>query len=413
MKLPQLKKLILLFICCCAVGFSAMGQDQKLFAIRTITAGVTLTDVSDTASVKSAIQFLKEAKMEFVSKGYQVQTLRISTQPFYAYMNGRSYEETMPYLIKLDQLVNEAGIILAIGPIISNDYDEDISDWAVNLIQSTETISFSISIADKEKGVSGNGVHQAAMTIAQITENTKGGEGNFRFTAAANCPAGIPFFPAAFHQGPKSFAIGLESPNVLTAVFKKGPEDQVKQNLRSELEKIMKPIEAIATNISKSKKWQYDGIDTSTAPGLDASIGEAIEELTGQPFGSASTLSACAMITDVLKSVNVKKCGYSGLMLPVIEDKVLAKRATEGRFTVQELLLYSAVSGTGLDVVPLPGETTITTIENLLIDVAALSLKYTDKALSARLFLIPGKKAGEMVSFENPSLTACRVMDVK
>lgn len=409
----RLRKLILLFICSWAVGFTATGQDQKLFAIRTVTAGITLSDVSDVASIKSAIEFLKEAKAEFVSKGYQVQTLRISTQPFYTYMNGKSYEELIPGLIKLDQLVTEAGMILAIGPIVGNDYVGDISNWAVKLIQETESISFSISIANKENGISGSGVHQAAMTIANIAENTNGGEGNFRFTASANCPAGIPFFPAAYHQGPRSFAIGLESPNVLTSVFKKGPEDQVKENLKAALEKIMKPIETLALKISKSKKWPYDGIDTSAAPGLDASIGEAIEELTGQPFGSASTLSACAMITDVLKSVDVKRCGYSGLMLPVIEDKVLAKRATEGHFTVQELLLYSAVSGTGLDVVPLPGETSITTIENLLIDVAALSLKYTDKALSARLFLIPGKQAGDLVSFENPTLTACRVMELK
>jgi uncharacterized protein (UPF0210 family) len=41
-------------------------------------------------------------------------------------------------------------------------------------------------------------------------------------------------------------------------------------------------------------------------------------------------------------------------MLPVIEDIVLAQRAMEGRFTVQELLLYSSVSGTGLDVAKFP-----------------------------------------------------------
>ncbi len=413
MKLARLRIGFVLTFCLFITLVEVSAQDQKLFAIRTITAGVTLKDLNDTLSIKSAIQFLNEARGEYQSKGYQVQTLRISTQPLYAYLNGINYAEAIPYLARIDKLVNDAGMILAIGPIIDESYVNDISDWAVSLIKSTETISFSISIADSKNGILANGVHQAALTISNIADNTKGGEGNFRFTASANCPAGIPFFPAAYHEGPKSFAIGLESPNVLTEVFKKGPEEKAKQHLKEALEKIMKPIESIAIHISKEKKWQYDGIDTSTAPGLGASIGNAIEELTGQPFGSASTLSACAMITDVLKSVDVKRCGYSGLMLPVIEDVVLAKRASEGQFTVQELLLYSAVSGTGLDVVPLPGETSITTIENLLIDVASLSLKYTDKALSARLFLIPGKQAGEMVSFENPNLTSCRVMEIK
>lgn len=409
--------LVKVFICPLIVFISidpAFGQDKKLFTIRTITAGITLSGLEDTAQVTSAIQFLLTAKAEFKNKGYEVQTLRIATQPLYQYMNGKTYDEALPYLIQLDDLVKKEGMILSLGPIIKDDYPGfDIPDWSVKLINSTEAINFSIAIADKNGGILGNSVHHAASTIAAIASETKGGEGNFRFAALANCQPGIPFFPAAYHQGENSFAIGIESPNILTAVFERGPETKVKENLKLELEKVLKPIEAIGMAIAKSKMWLYDGIDTSTAPGLDASIGEAIETLTGQPFGSASTLSACAMITDVLKSVDVKRCGYSGLMLPVIEDKVLAQRASEGRFSVQELLLYSSVSGTGLDVVPLPGETTITTIENLLIDVASLSLKYTDKALSARLFLIPGKKAGEMVTFDNPYLTSCRVMEIE
>jgi len=106
----------------------------------------------------------------------------------------------------------------------------------------------------------------------------------------------------------------------------------------------------------------------------------------------------------------VRKCGYSGLMLPVIEDQVLAQRADEGRYTVQELLLYSSVSGTGLDVILLPGNTPKEALERILTDVASLSLKYTAKALSARFFLIPGKNAGDRVEFKNKSLAPSRVM---
>ena len=178
------------------------------------------------------------------------------------------------------------------------------------------------------------------------------------------------------------------------------------------MEKELKPIEAIANSISTTANWKYDGIDTSPAPGLDASIGEAIETLTKTPFGNTSTLAACALITDVIKNLDVKSCGYSGLMLPVIEDKILAKRAIERRYTVKELLLFSAVSGTGLDVIPIPGDTPISTIENLYRDVAALSLKYNNKALSVRLFPIPNKTVGELVEFENPYLTTAMVMQL-
>lgn len=375
---------------------AAFSQDKSPFAIRTITAGVTLSGLSDTVSLLSAIHFLQDAKKEFVAKGYPVQTLRIATQPLPQYLNGRTRDEALPFLIAMDQLMQRHQMILSIGPVMEElEQGADIPDWAVNLLKSTERISFSISIADNKNGVLEKAIHATALTMVNIAANTQGGEGNFSFTACANCPTGIPFFPAAYHQGVNSFALGIESPNILTKVFTKSTGALAKANLKLEMERLLLPLESIAIELSRSKNWNYDGIDTSTAPGLRASIGQAIETLTGQPFGSPSTLSACAMITDVLKSINVKQFGYSGLMLPVIEDKILAQRASEGRFTVQELLLYSSVSGTGLDVVPLPGETATAMLENLLRDVAALSLKYTAKPLSARLFLIPGKKAGD------------------
>jgi uncharacterized protein (UPF0210 family) len=125
--------------------------------------------------------------------------------------------------------------------------------------------------------------------------------------------------------------------------------------------------------------------------------------------GAPSTLAACAAITDVLKGLDVETCGYSGLMLPVLEDTVLAQRATEGRYGVSDLLLYSSVCGTGLDVVPLPGDVSADTLAALVIDMAALAVKYR-KPLSARLFPVPGKVAGDTVTFDNPHLTQATVM---
>jgi len=111
----------------------------------------------------------------------------------------------------------------------------------------------------------------------------------------------------------------------------------------------------------------------------------------------------------VLKNLKIKTCGYSGLMLPVLEDPVLARRAAEGRYSVRELLLYSSVCGTGLDVVPLPGDTPANDLAALIRDVAALSTKL-HKPLSARLFLVPGTKAGDRAEFNNPFLTSSVVM---
>jgi len=407
-KINMFLTFLLFFVCSVHAQKGAFA-----FRIRTITAGITLHDLSDTLSLKQAINFLNQAKKEFTDAGYEVQTLRIATSNLYTYLNDHSLDEALDFLKAFDDIAIRNGIsALSIGQVLAPQiYSDGIGEWAAHVAKSTKTISFNISVSSHEQGIHLNSIKAAAEVITSLSR-VNNGEANFRFTANANCPANIPFFPAAFHEGVNSFGIGLETPNLLTEAFNRSDPSNAKQTLKTILEKNLKPVENLAERISTATKWKYDGIDASPAPGLDASIGQAIESYTKQPFGNPSTLGACAMITDVLKTLDIKKCGYSGLMLPVIEDKVLAQRAAEQRYTVQELLLYSSVSGTGLDVVPIPGDTPKTTIEGILSDVAALSLKYTAKALSARLFPIPNKKAGDKVSFDNPYLTGSLVMKI-
>lgn len=383
------------------------------FRVRTITAGVTPPSLSDTVWLVKAIHFLMAAKKEVTSAGYEVQTLRVATSNLSTLLSGHTLDQTLEHLEVWDAIAARNGVILSIGQVLApNQYQAGVGEWATKVVQHTKTISFSLPISSHALGVHYASI-KAAAEIIQALSKIDNGEANFRFTASANCPAGIPFFPAAFHEGGNSFAIGLESANLLTQAFAHSDGTSARQKLKELLEKNLRPVQELGEKIAAGSGWVYDGIDASPAPGLNASIGQAIETLTGRPFGSPSTLGACALITDVLKGLDIKKCGYSGLMLPVIEDPVLAKRAEEKRYTVEELLLFSSVSGTGLDVVPIPGDTPAEVIEGVLADVAALSLKYTAKALSARLFPLPGKKAGDAVTFKNPNLTATTVMEVK
>ena len=106
-----------------------------------------------------------------------------------------------------------------------------------------------------------------------------------------------------------------------------------------------------------------------------------------------------AFLTDALDRAEFTRTGFNGLMLPVLEDSVLAKRAAEGRLTVTDLLTFSAVCGTGLDTIPLPGDVSADTLNGILLDVAALALRL-DKPLTARLMPIPGKAAGDAIAFD-------------
>ena len=384
----------------------------RRFRIRTITAGVNLDSTSDLKTIESAIEFLQHARRKYEAEGYEIQTVRIATQPFSQYLNGKSRLDAIADLKKIDEVLSAKNVILSIGPVITADrHDAAFAAWAAQLIRETKNISFSVTVAS-ERGVHPQTALTAAEAIVAISKASPGGEGNFRFTAAANCPPG-PFFPAAYHRGPVGFSIGLETPRLLQQAFEQAKDlDDAKEKLFKLLESELEPVEFLAEQISRTERREYFGIDASPAPSKDASIGAAIEALTHAPFGASSTLAACAAITEVLKSLKIKICGYSGLMLPVLEDPVLATRAAEGRYTVRELLLYSSVCGTGLDVVPLAGDTSVNELAALIRDVAALSSKLR-KPLSARLFLIPGKKAGDRAEFSNPFLTSSVVMKLE
>jgi uncharacterized protein (UPF0210 family) len=101
------------------------------------------------------------------------------------------------------------------------------------------------------------------------------------------------------------------------------------------------------------------GIDFSLAPfpAETISLGAAFERLGVPKVGLHGSLAAAAILTEAIDRARFRRAGFSGLLLPVLEDATLAARAGEGTLTVKDLLLYSAVCGTGLDTVPLPGNT--------------------------------------------------------
>src|SRR5690348_10236586 len=88
------------------VGQPQGASSGHRFKIRTITAGVNLKNTSDLAAIESAIGFLQRAKKKFEDAGYEIQTLRIATQPLPEYLNGKSRGEALADLKKIDAIVS-------------------------------------------------------------------------------------------------------------------------------------------------------------------------------------------------------------------------------------------------------------------------------------------------------------------
>jgi uncharacterized protein (UPF0210 family) len=204
----------------------------------------------------------------------------------------------------------------------------------------------------------------------------------------------------------RSFAIAMQGAGLVDEAFSGAGGDlhKAEDALAAILRRDLMGVQKLATDFEHKSGWNYIGIDASTAPLQEVSIGAAMEKLIGGPVGSPGTMTTAALITRVLKDAPVMRAGFNGLMLPVLEDVRLAQRWSEGFLTLDSLLAYSAVCGTGLDTVPLPGDVTLDQLSRIIGDVASLSVKWK-KQLSVRLFPVPGKKAGDRTEFESPYLT--------
>ncbi|MBN1580688.1 MAG: DUF711 family protein, partial [Anaerolineae bacterium] len=223
------------------------------------------------------------------------------------------------------------------------------------------------------------------------------------FAALANVPPGTPFFPAAYHNGSEPFfSLALESADLAVDACQSAQNaEEARQRLISAIELQAQHLVPVSERLSRQHRLRFGGLDFSLAPfpTPEISIGAALEALTGQPVGSAGTLAAAATLASALDQAQFPHTGFCGLMLPVLEDSVLAQRAAEGRLNIGELLQWSAVCGTGLDTVPLPGDVSEHALAGLLFDVAALSTRQ-QKPLTARLMPLPGKAAGDAVHFD-------------
>jgi uncharacterized protein (UPF0210 family) len=378
--------------------------------IRAVTAFIRLDRAKYESQIQETLKFLHAAKSAYEKSGYEVEGIRITTQPFPEYtQGGMSTADALAFFRAYDALAAKEGFDASIGPAMTKDSDDPrYADLLAQIIANSKILEGSVSIAG-EDGIHWKSIHATAGIIEYLAAHTAHSQGNFNFTATALVPPNTPFYPASFTGEEKHFAIALQSANVVADVFGSvhSPDEAV-SSLRDTLGRYAQEIEATAKQIDAQTGWKYGGIDLSPAPLKEVSIGGAIEKFYGAPLGSSGTLTVAAIITRALKEIPVTHAGYSGLMIPVLEDSVIAQRWSEGRLTMDSLLSYSAVCGTGLDTIPLPGDISEDQLVRILGDVASLSVKW-HKPLSARLLPIAGKKAGDLTELDDPFLVNAKI----
>ena len=354
--------------------------------------------------------FANHARKLFKDNGFEVQSLRLATPPFEQFIAPVDLAmAAQSYAIEAHA---DGFEYISLGPVSASSKAWEVIPQA---LAQSDRIFLSGSLTTSEGALSLHAARACAETIVRLSTLEQNGFANLRFCALANVPANTPFFPAAYAQpGRPSFALALEAADLALQAFTLARTFQEASiNLVTEIEKRAQQLEEIGNRLSQMYNYEFRGLDFTLAPFPEdaISIGRALESLGLQAFGKPGSLLASAFLTSTLDQAQFKRTGFNGLMLPVLEDSGLANSATDGNLSLRDLLLFSSVCGAGLDVIPLPGETTAEELTPILLDLAALSLRL-NKALTARLMPIPGKKAGEMTAFDFAFFANSRILPV-
>jgi hypothetical protein len=387
--------------------------------IRSITAFAPLGWPFDDGAIASIARFLTDARLRFVDAGFGVQTIRLATPPFLDVLGDPAPAAMLEFARRLESLAERHHIdYVSIGPVVATTPLALLMPIHAlpQLIAQTQRVFSGVLFADSRSGVNLTAALDFARVVHEVAYTVPDGFGNLRLAALANVPAGVPYFPAAYHHGgPACFAIAVEAADLaLTAISQARSLDEAQRRLVSAINDTATRLMKIADALVDDHQVGFNGIDFSLAPypAQTTSIGAAIEKLGIDSFGGGGTLFAAAFLTHCIRQVNLPHYGFSGVMLPVLEDSVLAKRAAEGSFSVNDLLLYSAVCGTGLDTVPIPGTTSADEMAAIFVDMAAMAVSL-NKPLTARLMPLPGLAVGQKVAFDFEYFAPSRVMPVK
>ena len=387
--------------------------------IRSITYFCNPQYPLDEKTLRQAATFLSDAKSAYEAAGYEVQTVRLATIPFPELLGEENIQRLPELTSQIDEIIQQLGIgYVSLGPALPG------------LPQSYEVIPDAIFVSrnvffggvmagSTDSKLSNSTIYPAAIracaeVIVKCAALEPNGFANLQFAALANVRAGAPFLPAAYHDSDEpAFAIATESADLAVHAFENAKTLEDGRNaLVSEITRHGQAISQIAQSILSGLHLpRFNGIDFSLAPFPDdaQSLGNAVEKMGVPRIGLHGSLAAAAILTEAIDRADFPHTGFSGFMQPVLEDSILAKRVEEGTLTIKDALLYSAVCGTGLDTIPLPGNITAELLVPLLLDLSALALRL-DKPLTARLMPIPGKKAGDETNFDFAFFAPSRVM---
>ena len=411
-----------------------MIQKENL-DVRTVTMGINLLDCRG-GSLEKTCRNIQERISHFggnfvatcneVSRkfGIPVVNKRISVTPIAFVGAGLKEQDFITIAETLDQAASAVGVDILGG--FSAQLEKGMTKTDHEFIASipealarTEKVCASVNIATTQKGINMDALAMMGHTIKELAEKTadKGGFGAAKFVVFCNQPGDNPFMAGAIHGLEEADAVlnvGVSGPGVIARSLERLIErhaqdgslqlDELAEEIKQTTFRVTRCGELIGRAVSQSLGIEFGVVDLSLAPTptIGDSVGELFKILGVDAVGAPGSTAILAMLNDAVKKGGIFASktvgGLSGAFIPVMEDAVLAEAVGSGALCLEKLEAMTCVCSVGLDMVPIPGSTDADTISAIIADEMALGM-VNSKTTAARLIPVPGKEAGELVSF--------------
>jgi len=411
-----------------------MIQKENL-DVRTVTMGINLLDcrggdIEETCQkihtriVDYAGEFV--ATCDSMSKKYGIPVVnkRIAVTPIAFVGAGFFRDDFVRIAQTLDQAATDVGVDILGG--YSAQVEKGMTNTDLEFIASipealaqTEKVCSSINIGTTQKGINMDALAMMGHTIKELAERTadQGGFGAAKFVVFCNQPGDNPFMAGAIHGVEEADAVlnvGVSGPGViaraLERLIQKHPEpgslqlDELAEEIKQTTFRVTRCGELIGRAVSRSLGIEFGVVDLSLAPTptIGDSVGEIFKILGVDAIGAPGSTAILAMLNDAVKKGGIFASktvgGLSGAFIPVMEDAMLAEAVGDGTLCLEKLEAMTCVCSVGLDMVAIPGSVDADTIAAIIADEMALGM-INSKTTAARLIPVPGKEAGDSVSF--------------
>jgi hypothetical protein len=377
-----------------------VDEVSKKYGIKIVTKRLTLTPISIILEPLSYNKSVEEAKKEAIEIAKFID--KLATENKIDFVGGYSAfvhkGETRGDLILMESLPET--------------------------LTSTKRINSAINVASTETGININAIKIMAKKIKETSEATENGIGCTRLVVTANAPEDNPFMPGGYHglgEPEATINVAISGPGVVENVIKscgaKTDFRTLHDSIKRAAFKITRLGELIGKKVAESLNVSFGAVDISLAPSpkVGDSVAGVLEAMGLESTGAHGTLLAMAILMDAVKkggAMAVSRIGgLSGAFIPVSEDSIMVNAFRKGSMSIEELYALSAVCNTGVDMLPIPGDTPEEIIAGIIADEMALATTL-DKSLGVRIIPVPGSKAGDEVDFGG-LLGKSVVVDVK